>query len=147
MYQDLNCRFFIYSDKEVEGLLLCLEELTSMTFDEEMTAKEFPLYLELKYNLFYDKKKSLNFPDGFISYPYILEIECDDIEERPDYLHYLSNLLLAMWNSGLKVVASSDFEEELPYQGGYGSWVNQIGEEAVGTLTWSGESCQQGVLG
>jgi len=142
MNQDLKCLFFIYSEQSIKDLLTLMEELLIVNFDEEMTTTNHPLYFEMKHNMFYDESMCDDCQDGFISYPYILEIECDNSNQTEEYISYLSNLLRAMWHKGLKVVASSDFEAKLPFQGGYGKsphlWFTEIHAGQTFALECSG---------
>ncbi|GEM_PF-1152498 len=53
--------------------------------------------------------------DGFIYYPYYLEIDPQDSAVEPAlYITAIAKLLLSFWELGANAVAACDFEEELP---------------------------------
>lgn len=41
-----------------------------------------------------------------------------------EYKGIISKIMLYLWGTGAKLVASSDFESELPNLGGYGKRIN-----------------------
>ncbi len=58
-------------------------------------------------------------PDGFTFYPLMLEIDPARSTPRTVYVAAVGSLLQALWASGWRAVAACDFEDELPYSGGY----------------------------
>ena len=125
MFYDMNCKIFIDTDLELAGFQQRLEKLLTVKFDEYLEAERNALFLRIVNNKFYDQKKSECFTEGFLYYKYHLEIECDDVQLDSRYVNFLSTLLLNLWSSeGMRAVASCDFEEFLPYQGGYQSFIN-----------------------
>ena len=77
----------------------------------------------------FDKTESLKFPDGFLYFPYVVDIDVnDDIEldnnQILEYKNIISRVMSYLWEQGAKLVASGDFESELPNSGGYGKKIN-----------------------
>lgn len=52
--------------------------------------------------------------DGFLYYPYYLEIDPQDETEPSSYIAAIARLLRSFWELGANAVAACDFEEELP---------------------------------
>ena len=58
-------------------------------------------------------------PDGFVYYPYYLDVIALPGQRRNDHIALVANLLWLLWAAKLDAVAACDFEEELPRRGGY----------------------------
>ena len=58
-------------------------------------------------------------PDGFTYYPIMLEVDPLPPADRPVYVAAVSSLLQTLWSAGWRAVAACDFEDELPYSGGF----------------------------
>lgn len=52
--------------------------------------------------------------DAFLYYKYFLDIFPKDNIDRGAYVREVGSLLQGLWKQGLKAVAASDFENELP---------------------------------
>lgn len=74
----------------------------------------------ISYNDEYDESKSLEFPDGFLYFKYLLDVEYDDDNENL-FIEMLNKLLKILWNENIPSVASSDYEKSLIEEGGYKS--------------------------
>jgi len=124
MWNDIDVDFFIHTDMDIKELTALIEKHTAMKFDEDLEAESFPLFLRLKENRHFDKSKVECFHEGFLYFKYRLNVECDHEEIKGSYINFLSGLLFFLWEHGMRVIASCDFEDSLPYGGGYQSWIN-----------------------
>jgi hypothetical protein len=70
----------------------------------------------------YDKLQEKIFPDGFLYFKFIIEIEIDESIETENAAKEIGQLLVYLWSS-YSAVAACDFEELLPENGGYKSLV------------------------
>lgn len=66
-----------------------------------------------------NKKMSNDPVDGFLFYPYYLEIEPVNGVDQRDYISNITRLLQSLWEAGFCAVSACDFEDELPGKGGY----------------------------
>ncbi|EDN67695.1 conserved hypothetical protein [Beggiatoa sp. PS] len=110
---DLYCKVYVNTKMSQEMLL-------------DFIANNFNGYIELRtvYSPFFeadvfknedaDPLKAIFPDDGFLYYPYYLEIEPVDNIEQASYIAFIARLLSALWKMGAKAVAACDFEEELP---------------------------------
>lgn len=78
--------------------------------------KDIELYIER--NDDYDAERSKEFPDGFLNFPYYLEIEGGS-EEVQQIL--VTQLIERLWLEGIPAIAACDYERQLPQRGGYKS--------------------------
>lgn len=67
-----------------------------------------------------DDVKGKIFPDGFLFFPYIVEIYSNQSVDD-GYISKIKKILLGFWHSGYPAVIACDFEEKLPEKGGYKS--------------------------
>jgi hypothetical protein len=125
------CRIYVYS-KEIEGkdLLDEIREFMNVELvDGKYIDKEY-FSLEVRSNNEFDLKKSTAFPDGFLYFPYSVEV--DFAEEYPTKAasHVVGDLLKFLWMRQYPAVASCQFEDLLPENGGYKStyvpWVGNM---------------------
>jgi hypothetical protein len=124
MWNDLNVDFFIHTDMDIKELVTAIEKFTTMKFDGHLEAECALYFLRLKENRHFDESKVECFNEGFLFYKYRLDVEYDHSNMDRSYITFLSEFLFYLWGHGMKVIASCDFENSLPYGGGYQSWVN-----------------------
>ena len=120
MFEDLDCKLYLHSELEIRELFQEILEITSLQSVDVQTMKNDLLHLSVLKNKWFDMKKQTGLLDEYVYYRYILELDCKDTSKQEQYVAFVATLLKALWNKGMKVVASSDFEEVLPFEGGYG---------------------------
>lgn len=69
----------------------------------------------------YDKNKQKEFPDGFIYFPYILELDFTDNISIKECICIVNDMLSWFWINQKSAVAVCDYELELLNQGGFKS--------------------------
>jgi len=79
------------------------------------------VFVYLDVNEEFDADKEILFPDGFLFFKFLLEIELKNEAMNDDYIKYIGLVLKELWKKGISAVASSDFEMMLPNNGGYNS--------------------------
>jgi hypothetical protein len=77
--------------------------------------------LSVHINEAFDKSKQVNFPDGFLYFKFIIEVGFYRSVETNIYVDIVSKLLKWIWGMGVPAVASCDYENLLPENGGYNS--------------------------
>ena len=114
MEGDLYCKVYIYSGTEGSDLLAFIAEVVKGNVSLRTVENDL-LEATLFKNDDYDEGKSVDF-DGFVFFPYYLEIEPVDESDvtSEKYKDLIGNLLEALWGAGLGAVAACDFEDELP---------------------------------
>lgn len=85
--------------------------------------------IEVRQNEEYDEKKAKYFPDGFLYFPFSVEIDIQDDISKADAAKEISIILKFLWESNHTAIASCEFEELLPESGGYKSkaipWIRE----------------------
>ena len=83
-------------------------------------------YIDL--NEEYTIENEIQFPDGFLYFKYIVDIDFKDNIEENKCVDVINFVLKKIWNDGIPAVASCDFEQSLINNGGYKStntpWFN-----------------------
>lgn len=74
--------------------------------------------LSVRLNEDYNKEKEVDFPDGFLFFKVLIEIEIfdDDLKEIKTMVREILHLL---WAKKYAAVAACPFEHDLPLSGGY----------------------------
>jgi hypothetical protein len=116
------CRIYISDLKEKHNSLI--EELSKL-FEvwklDDSNLKVGELNLELRKSKDFDKIKLEEYPDGFIYFPFIIEIYSDDDVEIGSAPEIVGKILKYLWAERIAAIASCDFENLLPENGGYKS--------------------------
>lgn len=109
-----DCIIYLTSELELNDLEL---ELNS-NFDNYEIELEFIL---LK-NSDFDSLKQIEFPDGFLHFKYVLEINfLNDEIENSKIISKVNEILEYLWKSNISAIASCDYENLLINKGGYKS--------------------------
>lgn len=112
MEQDLYCEIYIDSSRSKAELL---EHISNMVQGEISlrTIESKAMEIDVMENDDYDKDKTSQ-EDGFVYYPYYLEIDAVEGTNSSVYIEAISNMLKELQNSCANAIASCDFEDELP---------------------------------
>lgn len=76
--------------------------------------------IDMLNNMDYDENKLSTFPDGFLFFRYVLDIEFKYIP-LSEKVVYTNTILNNFWSMGIPAVAVCSFEDELLPNGGYKS--------------------------
>ena len=95
-----------------------------LSLDKFLSIESQFFTIDILKNKEFDAEKSKDFPDGFLCFPYFLDIDCTENTEKQKYIKMIGNLILYLWGKKCQLVVSSDFEEELPNKGGYNQTIN-----------------------
>jgi hypothetical protein len=76
--------------------------------------------LRINKNEDFDVEKTVEYPDGFLYFEFIIDCESTDFNKE-NFVEAISELLLSLWSKKVTAVAACDFEEILPLKGGYKS--------------------------
>ena len=113
---DLFCKIYassVLSRNDMTGLL------------ESITTPLLSIDYSLCINEDFNETKQIEFPDGFLFFPYYLEIEPAiinlDEEEIKRYFEQISTLSICLWSENISAITACDFEELLTNNGGYKS--------------------------
>lgn len=117
--KDLYCKVFINSSMSIEELAKKISEFLELNLDNFLSIENGFFSIDILKNEEFDKEKAKEFPDGFLYFPYFLDIDSTESRETKKYIKMVGDLMLYLWNEKCQLVVSSDFEEELPHKGGY----------------------------
>ena len=114
------CSLFIDSDVSREDLTLNLAKFFGVSPDRHYLSNEKGEVGVMK-NKDYDSALHQDETDGFLHYRYFLEVEPNEELGKESAVEFVSNTLKYLWSQGYPAVASCDYEELLPNNGGYKS--------------------------
>jgi hypothetical protein len=115
--QDLYCKIFVNGAPAREDLIQLVARTVGGTFEfHAVVAAGAEIYVSHN-----DEDDALRArePDGFLFYPYYLDVTAEPGQTRSAQIALVATLLEAFWAAKLDAVAACDFEEELPRRGGY----------------------------
>ncbi|MEZ0609900.1 hypothetical protein ACAW74_15385 [Fibrella sp. WM1] len=67
----------------------------------------------------FNSEKAIQFPNGFLFFPYMIEVDPSPSADPVIYLNEIATLLNLLWKEGISAVTAANFENQLPEQGGY----------------------------
>lgn len=77
--------------------------------------------IEVRPNDEYDEMKQRIFPDGFLYFPFSIEIDILDDMPNMHIIKEVGRILKFLWVNNYSAIASCEFEDLLPEKGGYKS--------------------------
>lgn len=124
MFNELYCKIYVNVDKNIDEITDEIEEIISIESDNFHSFEGDIFTLDVLRNKEYDEVKCDKFPDGFLFFKFCIEIDCTDRNKEKDYLEFVSKIMNSLWESGMRLVVSCDFEEVLPNKGGFNKRIN-----------------------
>jgi len=83
------------------------------------------LNIDFRRNKEHDNSKIQEIPDGFLYFPYFMDIDIVDEKRVTEYKEIIKEIMFCLWSEKCQIVVASDFESELPHEGGYSLFLNQ----------------------
>lgn len=117
--EDLYCKLFINSSMSIGELAKDISEFFDLSLDKFLSIESEYFTVDILKNKEFDEEKSKDIPNGFLYFPYFLDIDSTEKTEKEKYIKMIGDLMLHLWDNKCQLVASSDFEELLPNKGGY----------------------------
>lgn len=121
MKKGFNCTIYASSDTGIEefrkeiSVVLNLS-ITSISF---ITGDKYEL--SVRKNDEFNKNTQTEFPDGFLYFKYIMDIQFYEVNNVEFCIQEISKILVWLWGKNIPAVASYDYEDALPEKGGYKS--------------------------
>lgn len=122
--EDLYCKIFINSPMLIEELTKKISDFLELKLDKFLSIESEFFTVDILKNKEFDEEKSKDFPDGFLFFPYFLNIDSTENTEREKYIQMIGDLTIYLWGEKCQLVVSSDFEDDLPNKGGYNQLIN-----------------------
>jgi hypothetical protein len=116
---EVFCAVYVDADIPREALITSLLAALGGQRDRN-TLFVHPCEVYVDDNDEFDADRRREFPDGFLFYRFRLEVsaDCQPAGEE-NMIVFVSGLLKTLWVAGCRAVAACDFEDALPYAGGY----------------------------
>jgi hypothetical protein len=115
--EDLYCKIYVNTDMSKKMFLDFIAQTINGSIELRTVCGPF-FEVDVVNNPDAEPLQASEQDDGFLYYPYYLDVEPLDNTKRESYIASISRLLRALWNIGAKAVAACDFEDELPYKTG-----------------------------
>ena len=116
------CRIYIKGKNVNEiDLLISISNVLKGKLVKNQYIEKTGYSIEIRTNDEFDFYKAQNFPDGFLFFPYSIEIDIIEDIKMEDVVNEISKILNFFWQNSFTAIASCDFENLLPEKGGYKS--------------------------
>lgn len=112
MYEDLYCKLFINTERQVENIFEVICLILKGEVQPIRTIKTKEAEFDLRINKEFDLGKGKNKNDGFLYWMYFLDIEPTGYDEC-GYIKVIYKLVNELRKQGIETVAACDFEKEL----------------------------------
>lgn len=100
------CKLYVESEQSFEGLKSTVSAALAAPLEGRTVEGRF-----MSVDCFANKAHGDG--DGFLYWPYYLEIEISDGSEEREFVKEIQNLIDYLRGEAMKIVASCDFEDEL----------------------------------
>jgi len=130
-----SCRLYVATELDQKELgeelsnLLNLKRISTSFFDSDF------FELDIDKNDEFNKKSQCQFPDGFLYFKFTIWIDFKDAVVNDSHIFLVSKILTWLWDRKIPAVAASDYEDQLPNNGGYKSllipWPKEINEASA----------------
>ena len=118
---DNFCRIYTTGLLTINDLKFQISELLDLKKTSISNfASEF-VHVWITTNDEFDKRREMEFPDGFLYFKYSIEFDFKDEEVKEFQVDLISKTLEWLWEQDMAAVAACDYEEKLPQSGGYKS--------------------------
>ena len=116
------CRIYI-SGKNIErlSLLMSIGNVIGGNIANDIYLEKPGYSIEVRLNESFDEEKMKVFPDGFLFFPFCIEIDILETVSELDAAMEMTKILKYLWGNNYPAIASCDFENMLPENGGYKS--------------------------
>ena len=115
------CKIFIYSENSNFAIASNLALFYKLKAEGKYLKADFAELGVIK-NDDFDILKGKDFPDGFLSFPYYLEINFIEDIILVDVIFQINKILSFLWSQNIPAVAACDYEDSLINNGGYNKY-------------------------
>ncbi|KKD39168.1 hypothetical protein [Limnoraphis robusta] len=116
--ESLYCQIFLNTELNKSDIIKGLENLLNTKSTGNVIALE-SVEIELRDNESFEQKLCKEATNRFLYFPYYIEVDPFPEQTQENQIDLVSKILEYSWSSGFEVVASCDYEEQLPNSGGY----------------------------
>lgn len=120
----LDCKIYVEANISRDELVGYVVNLLSGTASGTgFTKTVFTRYFEIDImeNNDFDENHRKDFPDGFLYFRYFMEFYALPGSASEARIALVTTVLQGLWSRGLPAVAACNYEDQLPYKGGYKS--------------------------
>jgi hypothetical protein len=123
------CRIYVFfSQSDLKAVRQSICEIIDAQLINNRYIEKEGYSVEVRKNDEYNRKLANDFPDGFLYFPYGIELNIDESVDLKIVIFDLNNILKHLWEDGHPAIASFGFEHLLLKNGGYKNptipWVN-----------------------
>lgn len=113
------CKIYTTGDITNEESLLRIlsNKLNTTITDGYISSRDYTIYVDINEEYCDDKQK--RFPDGFLYFRYLIEVNFQDSTKKDLCLSITNNILSSLWHLKYPAVASCNYEQELLFKGGF----------------------------
>ncbi len=107
---DKSCKIYFTTKTNLNSII---SNISTLLLSLGIESKE--IYYDQ--NVDYNKSKEVEFPDGFLYFNYIIDIEIQLDHQK--LIHTINSILKNLWDNNIPAIAACDYEDELLKKGGY----------------------------
>ncbi len=118
---DYSCVIYISGFNNQKELVVFLMSLTKGILKGETLVVSDFVEIDIDENEEFDDIKEKEFPDGFLFFPFRLDLEFNENVCKQDCIKFTNILLKLFWSKNKSAVSACDYENQLINKGGYKS--------------------------
>ncbi len=120
--EELYTKLFVNSERSHEDLLASVAQACAGKIEAGWTVVSGDYEMDVRPNDEGTEEARRKHPGDFLYYPFIVEVVTEgDPDEAENYVGFVGALMAKLYENGMKVVASCDWEDDLPGCGRLGA--------------------------
>ena len=122
--KNFYCKIFVNSKITIEQISNKISGLLDYKLVRNLSIESDFFSIDIFKNKEFDEEKAKEFPDGFLYFPYFLDVDIIDESREKEFKEIIKKIMFHLWSEECQLVVSCDFEHELPHNGGYKQRIN-----------------------
>jgi hypothetical protein len=115
---DTYCTVYVHGARDDQDLARAVCNILGGVVDEWGTVTAEGVEVDARESDEFSPTKAVEFPIGFYSFPFLLEVEFDEGVGVDSAIETVGRILCGLWDRGWAAVAASGYADRLPHEGG-----------------------------
>ena len=91
------CKIFLNAPITIEALSQKISSCGNISLDKFLSAENDIFTIDIQYNKEFNDTNAQDFPDGFLFYPYFIDLDLIDEAKELQYKAFIEQLLTYLW--------------------------------------------------